>query len=226
MTTRSFSHNPLDFQDDSRFGADAGYQADVSAAATATATAVAAPLSDALYLIEAGDTSAISVNDIHQGQIGDCFLLASIGEEALFHPAAIANMIHDNGNGTETVTLNVDQNGGLPNFTSTSLKPLAVAVDNLFPAASVNEGATQGVIGSQKEIWPQVIEKAYAMINNGYSGISSGGFPVLAMEQLTGNVATFMSPASLTLAVLQSDAAAGDLMTFDTSANAGLPYGW
>ena len=33
----------------------------------------------ALYLQEPGDTSLISVHDINQGQIGDCYLLSSIG---------------------------------------------------------------------------------------------------------------------------------------------------
>ena len=53
----------------------------------------ASALTQVLYLQETGDTSLISVNDINQGQIGDCFLLSSIGEIALWHPSAITNMI-------------------------------------------------------------------------------------------------------------------------------------
>ena len=51
---------------------------------------------EALYLTEPGDTSAISIYDINQGQIGDCFLLSSIGEIALWHSADITNMIQIN----------------------------------------------------------------------------------------------------------------------------------
>ena len=58
-----------------------------------------------LYVKQAGDTNAISINDIHQVGAADCFLLSPIGEIALYHPEAISRMIQDNGNGTTTVTL-------------------------------------------------------------------------------------------------------------------------
>src|SRR5690349_24763804 len=54
----------------------------IGAALPSTAK-VSASLTQVLYLQEAGDTSLISVRDINQGQMGDCFLLSSIGEIAL-----------------------------------------------------------------------------------------------------------------------------------------------
>ena len=184
----------------------------------------AAALTQTLYLTEPGTTTAISVTDINQGQLGDCFLLSSIGELALFHPTAISNMIHDNGNGTETVTLYTDKNGHLPSFSTTNFKATAVTINNTFPSNSVNNGATQDVVGNQKEIWPQVLEKAVATLDGGYNAIANGGYPVLAMEGLTGQVASATSPASLTLATLQKYVSAGDLITMDT-ANSGLSDG-
>ena len=77
-------------------------------------------LPTALYLQEPGDSSAISVNDIHQGGIGDCFLLSSIGEIALWHPSAIMNMICANPDGTETVTLHLGADGLYPVYGTTS----------------------------------------------------------------------------------------------------------
>jgi hypothetical protein len=187
--------------------------------------ATAAPLTQTLYLTEPGTTNPISVADINQGQLGDCFLLSSFGEEALFHPTAITNMIHNNGNGTESVTLYLDRSGRLATFGSTSFKATTVTINNTFSTASVNNGAKQDVVGNQKEIWPQVVEKAVATLAGGYGAIANGGNPVLAMEELTGQSATYMSPASLTLATLQKYVAAGDLMTMDTSSKGGLPYG-
>src|SRR4051794_2908419 len=56
-------------------------------------------MSQALYLTEAGDTAAISMNDIHQGQMGDCFLVSPLGDLAKTHPDAVRNMIHQNADG-------------------------------------------------------------------------------------------------------------------------------
>ena len=183
-----------------------------------------ASLTQVLYLQEAGDPALISVNDIHQGQIGDCFLLSSIGELALWYPSAITNMIRVNADGTETVTLYVAASGALPSFGTTSFKAVSVTVDNTFPSNAVNNGASQDVLNGQKEIWVQVLEKAVATLNGGYNAIANGGYPVISMEELTGQAATSISPSSLTLQLLQSYMAAGDLIVMDTPSSGSLAY--
>ena len=200
-------------------------QPDPAIGPTTSSVNAAAPPTQTLYLTEPATTNPVSVTDIDQGQLGDCFLLSPLGEEALFHPASISHMIHDNHDGTETVTLYTDATGTLPTFGSTGFRTTTMTIDNNFSPASVDNGATQDVVGSQKEIWPQVVEKAVAALNGGYSAIASGGYPVLAMEELTGQAATSVSPAALTLATLQQYVAAGDLITMDTSSSGSLPYG-
>ena len=179
----------------------------------------------ALYVTETGTTAPISVTDINQGQLGDCYLLSSIGEIALNKPSFISSAIHVNGNGTEAVTLYNASNGSVPNWYSTAFKATSVTVTNAFPTNSVNNIASQDVLGNQKEIWPQVLENAYASLNGGYNAIGRGGSPVLAMEELTGHAASFLAPASLTLAVLQGDVLAGDLIVMDTLNKNGLSNG-
>jgi hypothetical protein len=181
---------------------------------TATTTASAIPDTDVLYVQEAGDAAAISVNDVIQGQLGDCFLLAAIGELALVDPSAIANMIHVNPDGTETVTLYAPSGGA---FTVVS-----EVVTNTFGDPSVEDGAS--AISRQSEIWVQVLEKAVAQLDGGYSVLDLGGYPYLAMEQLVGSTATWISPSAVTLSVLQADVASGDLITMDTPAGAPLGY--
>jgi hypothetical protein len=197
----------------------------VEAASVATPVQVGA-MSQALYLTEAGDTAAISMNDIHQGQMGDCFLVSPLGDLAKTHPDAIRNMIHQNANGTETVTLYVPKTGGTtPMPGNAALKAIQVTVDNVFPTYSVNSGATQDVVGNQKEIWAQVLEKAVATVRGGYGAIANGGNPASVMEQLTGQRADAYYPSSLTADMLRSFSAAGDLITFDTPNRTGLGYG-
>lgn len=204
---------------------DIGFMApdawNVGAAATGASGGMAPGM--ALYLTEAGNGAAIDVADLHQGQIGDCFLISSIGELALTKSVDISNMIHTNADGTETVTLYGDRTGHAIGWGTTALKAVSVTVSNVFPNYAVDNGATQDVVGGVKEIWPAVLEKAVATLDGGYGSIANGGSPVLAMETLTGRAATFMSPAKLTLAVLQSDIAANDMITFDTFAKGGLP---
>ena len=181
-------------------------------------------LTPVLYLTEPGDNSAINVNDIHQGQIGDCFLLSAFGEMALYHPSAISNMIHFNPNGTETVFLYGGSNGSPPQFGQYSFTSMTETVTNTFSGSSVNNGATQDVVGSQKEIWPQVIEKAYALASGGYSGIQNGGSPFLALEELTGKAAIWMRGFTMSLTDLAQHSAAGDLIVMDTFATSNLPF--
>jgi Calpain family cysteine protease len=120
-----------------------------------TAAATTGGLTQVLYLTEPGDSKAISVHDIHQGAYGDCFLLSSIGEIARVNPNFIKSMIQDNGNGTETVTLHSSR-------ATDFLATVEVTVNNTFDRYGVNSGTTQDVVGDQKEIWPQVLEKAVA----------------------------------------------------------------
>jgi hypothetical protein len=223
------NHNPFDvlgsLDGSSDTDQSAYQQAPDFSAAAAAAVKETAPLTMTLYLTEPGDSNAISADDIHQGQMGDCFLLSSIGEIALLKPSFISSMIHLNSNGTETVTLYEGSNGRLPGWNTAAFKPVAEAITNVFPTNSVNSGVGQDVVGNQKEIWVQVLEKAVATLNGGYAGIANGGSPVIAMEELTGHAATSMSPASLTLAALQSLIKAGDMIVMDTLPNGAEPDG-
>ncbi len=203
---------------------DLGFPTNTSASAAATTTS--GGLTQVLYLQETGDASAISVYDINQGQMGDCYLLSSIGEIALFHPGFITQMIQANANGTETVTLHRAANGSLPGIGTTSYSADLINVINSFPSDSVNNGANQDVLNGQKEIWVQVLENAVATLNGGYNGIANGGIPSISMEELTGCAASSFSPGAVSLQQLQGDIAAGDLITFDTESSGGtLPWG-
>lgn len=214
-------------------GADDGSSFDPSLAASppmlATSSTLAGHVGNAaeqmaLYLTEPGNSNAISISDLNQGQLGDCFLISAIGEIARTSPSTISAMIKQNANGTETVTLNEAKNGSLAWFGTTQYKAVAETVVNNFSSLSVDNGSAQDVVGGVKEIWPQVLESAFAQLNGGLAAIANGGYPVVAMETLTGKAANYYSPASVSLSTLQSWVSANDMIVLDTRASGNATF--
>ena len=160
-----------------------------------------------LYVKQAGDINAISINDIHQAGSADCFLLSSIGEIALYHPEAISRMIRDNGNGTTTVTLYSDSNGQIPDFQTEN-----------FKASQQTIATPTG--GDGQETWVKVLEAAYAQANGGAGSLNFGSAGI-AMQQLTGNRARPAALNTVTTDSLARNIAAGDLVVFVTNAPPG-----
>jgi hypothetical protein len=178
----------------------------------------------AMYLKEPGSAMAVSMGDIHQGAAGDCFLLSALSEIARqsviqHNPNFIPSMIHINPNGTETVRLYAPAA-----TTGAPWTPISETVTNVFGYGTVNYGPLDDVVGNQKEIWPQVIESAYAQAHGGMDAISNGGYAAVAMEALTGKQADAIPSQSLTLASLRSMTDNNDLIVFDTLNSDALPY--
>ncbi|HEY0180872.1 MAG TPA: C2 family cysteine protease, partial [Dokdonella sp.] len=139
-----------------------------------------------------------SVDDIHQNGYGDCYLLAPLSSLAQKHPDEIKNMIHDNGNGTFTVTFPHQKDNGLTNvwglFGDRYHDVTVTVSDRDLPSNAVN--ASDGPnpqAGAPK--WPEVIEAAYAKAHGGYDKIGNGGYPDQAMEGITGHGADNYSAA-------------------------------
>ena len=120
-----------------------------------------------------------SYTDSHQGYLGDCYFLTTIGSIAKSNPVAIQNMFIDNGDGTFTVRFYA-QSGS-------TYTPDYVTVDRYLPASGTtfiysNMGSVYSDSGN--ELWMPLAEKAYAQWNetgregrngtNTYSAIEGG----------------------------------------------------
>ena len=121
-----------------------------------------------------------SMNDVNQGYLGDCYLLASLAEVARQNPSLIQSMITNNGNNTYGVRFFF---GGSAEY---------VTVNN-----ALADGGT--VFNGASNIWASLVEKAYAQLQssgvitgnsinygNSFSTIGNGGAPEYALEAITG----------------------------------------
>jgi hypothetical protein len=154
----------------------------------------------------------ISEKDVSQGAIGDCYFLASLAAVAGTHPELIQNAIKKNDDGTVTVTFH---QGG-------ELVPITVDADLPRVRWPVLDGAqVYGGGGASGELWPALVEKAYAQWKGSYDAIGNGGWPGSALEAITGK-----GPDSLALRGLDPAAVAariGELAKAKTPITATTP---
>ena len=125
-------------------------------------------------------SDGIDSNDVGQGSLGDCYFLAALSSVARQHPDVIWDAIKDNGDGTYTVVFHQDG------------KPVYVTVDSEFPVSqdahgnATNTPVYAGTGSQSNELWPMIMEKAYAQLSgNSYPKIE-GGWPGDAVELITG----------------------------------------
>jgi hypothetical protein len=141
-----------------------------------------APSVARLFVRGHGDSADIDANDIGQGELSDCYFMASIAAVAETHPEAIRNLIHDNGDGTYNVTLYV--NGDRLN----PANPRVITVTPDMPVGAdgrLQYGRT-GRSADEVELWVLLIEKAYAQLRGGYGALDTGGTVREGMFALTG----------------------------------------
>jgi len=150
-----------------------------------------------LYVKGPQDANEVDMNDVDQEGIGNCWMMGPLAELAKKDPDAIKRMIKDNGDGTYTVTFKeripvpgsadividrpITVSGDL--FQDVQLLPY---LDPISPHGAPGDKNARG----QGEIWPLIIEKAYAQYKGNYSNYFFGGNPVEMMEALTGQKAT------------------------------------
>lgn len=118
-----------------------------------------------------GDAHAYDANDVLQGHIGNCYLVAALQALADVAPHRLAGLCQPNPNGTWTVTL--------PGGRRTVVSP-DVVVD-VHGRAIFARRPPRGEV----ELWPMLLEKAYAQLHGGWTEIVSGHAQD-AVELLTG----------------------------------------
>ncbi len=187
-----------------------------------------------LYLQQPADANAIDVEDVHQNRAGDCALLATLG--ALASTPAGRAVIQN------AIVENKDANGEVTSYTVTLHKPeshllglgpktfseVKVTVE---PPFVLGHALSRGVKDFYEEdgpheVWPLVLEQAYAAVRGGYNETSRGDAPFRAMEVLTGKPAAQHGLGLLGYSAerMVADCAAGKLVVLDTKKSVGNAY--
>ena len=145
-----------------------------------------------LFEREGTDADAVDAADVQQGKMGDCHLLAPLAAlastpqgRALLRGAIVENR-NDQGQVVSwTVTLHKPE----PHLLwKTTFRDASVTVDGPYVVGHARPRGENG----QNEIWPAIIEKAYAQYAGGYDKIANGGRPADALSILTGISVIFL----------------------------------
>ncbi len=134
----------------------------------------------------AGDAHEFSPNDVNQGALGDCYFLAALMTLAHTKPELLKNAVTAKDDGTYDVKL-YKRKGLFKN----KLEAQTINVNTQFvvyKGTSINayaQGGDRDPATFDQEMWPRLIEKAYAQMRGSYDSID-GGLESVALEALTG----------------------------------------
>lgn len=198
----------------------------VSATTTAGVT-IDHPLASATYTVVNGSLFGPNgpvYTDVHQGAVGDCWLLASLAEVAARNPNDIRNMFTytgqtvQNGSTVDLYSVRYFDSGNVARY---------VTVDNMLPqGGGLYDRVTGGVL------WVALAEKAYAQANgkgyvttshlgvDSYSALDSG-YPSWALQAITGKSASSFAINPTNIAAAWN---AGKLIVLGTGATPASSY--
>ena len=172
----------------------------------------AAGASTWLYSDEDGDghvsaQSAQNADDVVQGSLGDCYLLS-----------ALALATRDCGVCEDLIDATFEDAGAYGVTLFVRGRWTLVFVDGFFPCWIPNDAhgrrRPRPVFASaadHREIWPMVVEKAFAKLHGSYEGIGGGGVIATALTALTGGAAWTASARSIEWPELMRAVASADV---------------
>ena len=140
-----------------------------------------------LYVRKPNESNAVKPSDVHQGNMGDCYFLASVAALAKTNPEMIKQMIQQNKDGSFTVRFTSQQvapNKVFQSYNDLPIKDRFVTVQNNF-AYEQGAGNTLGAKPSP-DLWPLVLEKAFSKDVGSYATAGGGGFAAKVLTNYLG----------------------------------------
>jgi Flp pilus assembly pilin Flp len=155
------------------------------------------PIEGDVYVQGEGEKSAADPSDISQGSLNDCYVLSPLAAIAHVDPGFIEDMVRDNGDGTYSVRLREPDPQPWWQFWEPDTRDVWVTVSGDFPTVDGNPvyAKTGDGSGDHRELWPLIIEKAYAQHMGGYTAFENGGDPSETLADITGKEVTRLTNA-------------------------------
>jgi len=121
--------------------------------------------------------ATVDPSDLHQGQLGDCWLISAMASLAEY-PEVVKGLIREEGDHYVVNLFSFVENAFVP-----------VEINDKVPAQSGNPLFVQPT--AENEIWPCLVEKAFAKIGGGYKNLN-GGWPHFAFGMMKGTTELFL----------------------------------
>jgi len=133
-----------------------------------------------------GDAALVDANDVKQGNLADCYLLASLAAIAQTNPSLISGAVQPTRDGRYEVTF-YDGPGRSSSHTYTVRPTFLIGRNGRATyARSGDYGAPA------HELWPMLVEKGWAWHKGSYTAIGKSGTAAEVLAALTGNRAQVM----------------------------------
>jgi hypothetical protein len=181
-----------------------------------------------LFTPDAAGKTMPRVEQVMQGRVGDCFLMASLAalvsseSRTLIHDAIVENRNAKGEVVSYSVTLYKRETHWLRDD---SFEKVKITVDPLFPVghAIARAAASGSPASATHAMWSVVMERAFAVYTGTYNKLNQGGTPRGALEALTGKPGFTVSLGDYGYRTdqLESDLAAHKPLIL--SSKAGLP---
>jgi len=182
-----------------------------------TSGATLVPVDGPLYAPGNADAGSIDPNDVAQGGIVDCYVMSAFAAVARQSPELVSRAIRVNADGSYTVTLYRENGrGGFDPVPIVVTNKLPVRPDGSYLFAQPGDSTSDG----KPELWPMILEKAYAQLEGGYDAMRKGGHPAAPLSALTGEASVRIAPSELTFEQIAGLYESGSAITMGTLVDA------
>jgi hypothetical protein len=130
-------------------------------------------------------TKKITITAVDQGNLGDCYYVSSLASIAQFEPEIIQNIITEIGDNNYTVNFFDVFDEKEVEYKKLPWSKVPVTINGNLERVG-NTPKYSYTEEDPNELWFPLLEKAYATWKGGYDTIGNGGYPDVALAELTG----------------------------------------